>query len=300
METFTVGSAVFTKGLKKPPPLSIDEWWRSLLRHVEAPEPRRSLFGSDAGRCSRLNTLHAFNKSVPFEVSDTSAAYMAIGSALEDMLATGLYDANRLVFSNYRLLTVPKLKIGGKIDLVMVDHEDRLSIAEIKSCGSLPVEPKWVHLQQAQTYAAISGFDRAFLTYVSRSVSSRWGGGLDIRTFDVPTDKDTLYERLRTASLSQLCIADSVLPPKPIWFRKTIECVFCPFTHICWDGASSFLPEASPELLEELENEADELAAELMEDRPIRHRKTLEHLLEETRSEKTVPLLKAELKKFKP
>jgi hypothetical protein len=298
METLTVGTVTFRKGISRT--LDIDSWWRSLLRHVDAPEPRRSLYGADAGRCARLNTLHANNKSVPFEVSDTSAAYMAIGSALEDMLATSLYEANRLVFSNYRLLNMPRLKIGGKIDLVMIDHEDKLSIAEIKSCGNLPTEPKWVHLQQAQTYAAVSGFDRAFLTYVSRSVSSRWGGGLDIRTFVVPTDKDTLYERLRTAALSQLCIADSVLPPKPVWFRKTIECVFCPFTHICWNGEPPYLSEASPELLEELENEADEIAAELMEERPTRHRKTLEHLLEETRSDKTVPALKAEIKRLKP
>lgn len=299
METLTVGSVNFRKGLASPK-LDIDGWWRSLLKHVDAPEPRRSLFGSDAGRCARLNTLHAFNKSVPFEVSDTTAAYMAIGTALEDMLATGLYDANRLVFSNYRLLSIPRLKIGGKIDIIMVDHEDKLSIAEIKSCGNLPTEPKWVHLQQAQTYAAMSGFDRAFLTYVSRSVSSKWGGGLDIRTFNVPTDKDTLFERIRTAALSQLCIADSVLPPKPVWFRKTIECVFCPFTHICWNGEPAYLPEASSELLEELENEADDLAIELMEERPIRYRKTLEHLLEETRSEKTLPALRNELKKLKP
>lgn len=295
-EILVVGDATFRKGKKRYTD-DIDSWWRSLLRHVSAPEPRRNLYGADAGRCARLNTLHAHNKSVPFEVSDTSAAYMAIGSALEDMLATGLYDAGRLVFSNYRILTIPRLKIGGKIDLVMVDHEDRLSIVEVKTCSILPTEPKWVHLQQAQTYSAVSGFNRCFLTYVSRGVSSRYGAELDIRTFDVPTDNESMYARLRTAALSTLCIADNVLPPKPAWFRKTIECVYCPFTHICWNGESPYLPEAPPELLEELELEANALASDLMEERPGRYRKTLEHLIEETRTEKTVSVLRAELKR---
>lgn len=230
------GDAIIHRGDPRIAKSDIDSWYNGLLGSVQPATARPWLYGSDAGLCARKNVFYSQNDSVPFIMQPSTRTYMAIGVALENLLAEALKDAGRLIAQNPYLIAMPEVKVRGKIDLVIFDMEDELALVEVKSCGELPTEPNPQHLAQIQTYCAISGVHRAYLTYISRKVqgNSSWGPNVDIRSFRVDTDKDSLYFRLYTVALSDLAIKEKKLPLINPTFRKTLECRYCPFLNYCW------------------------------------------------------------------
>ena len=90
----------------------------------------------------------------------STRTYMAIGVALENMLRDALSERGLLIASNPYLISLPEVKVRGKIDLVVIDHEEDIALVEVKSCGELPFKPNPQHLSQIQTYSAISGIDQ--------------------------------------------------------------------------------------------------------------------------------------------
>jgi hypothetical protein len=233
-----VGEAAIFKGDPRLKEQDIDKWYQGMLRSVGKTQRRAHLYGADAGLCARRNVLLEHNTWVPSETSSATNAYYAIGIALEDMLCKGLENANQLIASNPYLVEIPGLKIRGKIDLVIVDHQEELALVEVKSCGKLPTEPRPTHLVQAQTYAAVSGIHKVWLTYISRHVNpqgEKWGPNVAMRSFLVDTGTEVLKERLRVALVSVAASRLRQLPPVPAHFRKHTECHYCEFRDLfCW------------------------------------------------------------------
>jgi hypothetical protein len=260
------------------PRLSIgdaDDWWNSLLATTEPPSKRPYLYGAESGLCARKNVLHANNTWIPFDKTPASVGYMALGDALENMLAKGLANKGKLVAQNMYLTDMSSLKIRGKMDLIFSDHEDKLRLAEIKSCGQLPSEPKAGHLAQVETYAAVSGFDRVWLTYVSRNIRNSFGPKISMKTFEVIITEDVIRSRLEIAALSMLATRHGKLPPKAAHFRKSQECLYCPFLDFCWGKVESGLPEMSLETYAKFVNAASKVAEVLIKKRPTRYVRTL-------------------------
>jgi len=288
-----VGTASVFKGDPRLPENDIDSWYNSLLGEVHPAKMRAHLYGADAGLCARKNVLLEHNTWIPGEVTPASAGYMAIGVALEDLLANSLRRHGRLVTQGMYLIDMPVLKIRGKIDLIAFDFQDELCLIEVKTCGKLPTEPKHDHLAQIQTYCAVSGITRAWLTYMSRDVRSDYGPKMAIRSFPVETGSEALYKRLETASLSLLASKEGMLPPVPATFRKHTECHYCSFRdHFCWrtrpglPGAPSVeptapLPEYTPVELIHLYTKAGVIATDLMSEIVNRKYQTLT-FIEET------------------
>lgn len=236
MERIAGYSVPLFKGDPRLPKQDIDHWFQGVLTETGTPKVRPHLYGADAGLCARRNVLLAHNTWLATEVSASSNAYMSIGVALEDMLARGLNNKERLYAQNLWLQEIPELKIRGKIDLVILDHTDQLALIEVKTCGKLPDAPRPTHLAQIQTYAAVSGLHNAYLTYISRNVRDTFGPELALRTFPVSCTEAELTSRLHTAVLSELCSAQHALPPKPAHFRKHTECHYCEFRdYSCWE-----------------------------------------------------------------
>jgi hypothetical protein len=283
------GSASLFVGDPRAKNNDIDAWWNGLLAESSEPRSRPYLYGSDAGLCARRNVLHEHNTWIPNDKPATANAYMSIGVALENMLAKGLFDSDRLLVQNMRLIDMPELKISGKIDLIAFDHEDELALFEIKSCGKLPADPNPVHLAQIQTYAAVSGIHRCWLTYISRNVREEFGSAIAIRTFRVDTSREILQARLTTAALSVNASRLHKLPPVPATFRKHTECHYCEYRdHFCWftrpglggDAPSSPLPELEPKEMGGLLLSASNLASKLMDETLLRKVQTLAALEE--------------------
>lgn len=249
-----VGEASVFRGDPRLPESDIDNWFNGMLGTLSTPKTRPYLWGADAGLCARRNVLLENNTWMPSEKTSANVAYMAIGVALEDMLAEGLRRNGKLINQSTKLVEMETLKISGKIDLIIEDYQGRLALVEVKSCGDLPAEPKPEHLAQIQTYAAVSGIHRCWLTYISRRVQVTFGPQCSMRSFLVDTNPDALTGRLRTAALSRLAGDLRRLPPVPATFRKHKECHYCEFRdHFCY-GSRPGLGNTEPLL-----NPIDEL-----------------------------------------
>lgn len=238
------------------------------------------MYGADAGRCPRLNAFYSVNTEIPFEADSASVGYMAIGDALEGILANGLRSVDSLVASNFRLLMPTEAPVSGKIDLIFYEPDGGLSMGEVKSCGDLPASPKWTHQVQAETYAVMSGIPRAYLIYVSRNVQKRWGDGLAMQIFKLDVSEAALESRIHTIAASHLATAKGIVPPKPAHFRKSVECYFCSFQGTCWgEDDLEMLRKLrfiqTDEVAEKFEAAAEKLAGEIRELRPLWRIRTL-------------------------
>lgn len=230
-----VGEAIIHKGDTRLKQADIDNWYQEVLRETGDASKRPYLYGSDAGFCARKNVLVEHNTWLASSKSPATAAYMAIGVGLEDMLAAALKRNDRLLAQGQRLVEMKEVKISGKIDLMVFDHEDKLALIEVKTCGELPTVPSPVYLAQIQMYAAVSGIHRCWLTYISRNVRSSFTEKLSMRTFPVDTSEEVLKQRLQTALISRQASDEAKLPPVPSTFRKHTECHYCEFRdHFCW------------------------------------------------------------------
>ena len=283
------GVAIF-KGDPRTSVKDIDKWYENLLgdyKDLSRSDNRPYLYGSDAGFCARRNVLLEHNDVIESLENTAGTAFMAIGTALENLLADALMRGGRLLAQNQRLVQMPEVKVSGKIDFIVFDHADQLALIECKSCGDLPVQPKPTHLAQIQTYAAVSGVDTAYLTYVSRKIV--WRQPLAMKTFVVDTSEAAMFEKLRIAALSRLASDRKVVPEVPAHFRKHTECHFCEFRdYYCFaqrPGQGGGLPALpggitaldSPALIA-LDMEAQVLAQAMLFERSERLKATIQDL----------------------
>lgn len=278
------GEAAIFKGDPRIKETDIDSWYQEQIRETGDASKRPYLYGSDAGLCSRRNVLLEHNTWIPTGKSPATHGYMAIGVGLEDMLAQALRRKERLFVQSQRLVEMPEVKISGKIDLVVLDHKDEFALVEVKSCGKLPLEPKPEHLAQIQTYAAVSGVHRCWITYISRNVRSSFSENIDLRSFPVDCGADILTQRLLTALVSRTASDAASLPPVPASFRKHKECHYCEFRDsFCWGHrpgnggaeAAPLLREYSPKEMIELEAGLIPIATRLYKESLYRYQKTL-------------------------
>jgi hypothetical protein len=283
-----MGEASVFKGDPRIKVSSIDEWYQGVLTQRAPAVQRPHLYGADAGLCARRNVLLSRNSWVAGYKPATAQAYMAMGVGLEDMLAAGLHSKGRLLIQSLVLPLFPQFKISGKIDLVIFDNQDELALVEVKTCGKLPLEPKPTHLAQIQTYAAVSGITRAWLTYISRDVRVDFGEQLAIRSFFVDCSREALHGRLTTAALSHLCSEAALLPPVPAHFRKHQECHYCEFRDLfCYrlrpglggDEPTTPMVETTPAQLIQLTAKAEDIAQAIVQTSAPRRKAVLEKLL---------------------
>lgn len=306
-----VGAASVFQGDPRQTETGMDAWYQRFLFESGPAKARPHLYGADAGLCARRNVLLEHNVWMASEKSPTTAAYMAIGVALEDMLAKGLRRNDRLVTTQFKLPKMDEVYISGYVDLIIFDSEDKLAIVEVKTCGKLPEEASPVHLAQVQTYAAVTGIKRAWLTYISRNVRDEFGTKLAMRTFAVDVSDATLLSRLQTAAMSRLAGNIAKLPPVPAHFRKHTECHYCEFRDaFCWrsrPGLGADDPQPPLELLDTkammlLDIDSMELAKSMFSNTEVRYREVLEtllfsskiHLLDNSITDRLVDLIRIE------
>ena len=166
------------------------------------------------------------------------------------------------------------------MDIIALDHEDQPALLEIKTCGPLPTKPKNNHRVQLETYAAVSGFNRCYLTYVSRKVSTGGARGkLDCITFPIEITPNVIFTRFYMAALSQHSMDCRRCPPVDPTFRKSHECIWCDFADYCWPVNASPVPAFTDKGLKTAKHISINTADELAKQRPERYIRTLEGLL---------------------
>lgn len=263
---------------------SLDDVYQKCLRETQPARKREYLWGADAGVCPRKNL---FNQEfpIPFQYYPSTKGYMAFGVAIEDMLAEALRDHDRLIKQDIRLVELKSslmshLRISGKMDIIAIDHEDQVCLIECKTCGQLPTKPKQNHYTQLMTYAAVSGFNNCYLTYVSRKVSSSGARGkLDLISFPIEVTEDTMFKVFYHAALSQCCMDARKTVPVPSEFRKAHECAWCDFSDYCWPYDESPIEAFERKEYDNAKHLSINTADELIKQRPERYTETLEGLL---------------------
>ena len=277
--TFHIGDPRDDGGIE-----DMDDVYQACLRETRPVRKRTYLWGADGGLCPRKNL---FNQEcpIPFQYYPSTKGYMVYGIAIEDMLARALGDHGRLIKQDIRLVELkstimPHLRISGKMDIIALDHEDQPALLEIKTCGPLPTKPKNNHRVQLETYAAVSGFNRCYLTYVSRKVSTGGARGkLDCITFPIEITPNVIFTRFYMAALSQHSMDCRRCPPVDPTFRKSHECIWCDFADYCWPVNASPVPAFTDKGLKTAKHISINTADELAKQRPERYIRTLEGLL---------------------
>jgi hypothetical protein len=238
---------------------------------------RPYLYGAGASYCSRQNFLNSKAYETRAQVTPASQLYMGMGSGVEQAVVDGLTRKGRLFFNN---LYVPPMdpKVSGKIDLVYLDQNDQITIGELKTCGNLPTKPKPIHEAQLMTYAAVGGYKRANLIYISRNVADNQGNVL-IRAFELDLSEARLTSTLERIVLSQMAIDEGWLPDIPVTLRKS-DCLYCQFKKFCWDDAPiavdySVLPT---EVRDEKIKIVESRARQLYDERTKRYVASLRHI----------------------
>jgi hypothetical protein len=281
-------------------PGQLEKFWLDQLGFVEEHSARKRMYGSSAAWCPRNNFLQSVgdfdggNDVFP----PTASMYMAIGNGLEQALVDGLYRNKLLLFNN---LTMPKCdpNVGGKIDLVYINPDNEIAIAEVKSCGKLPLKSKPEHQAQLMVYSAIAGYSNCTLVYLSREVRGPTGNPL-IKCFQMDTSEEAILAVLEKITFSQIAINENWIPPIPATFAKTTSCRYCQFNQFCWEpfGDEPKFPELTPEQLEDAHARSFEWAQRLYQERVKRHVLSLRHLFRNTSAKHLKPRIAKEIEKY--
>lgn len=265
----------------------------------EITEARDRIYGANAAFCPRQNFLFSRNDWIGEEASYDAAScfYMAIGDGIERALSEGLQRQDRLIYNNLYLPDCDP-DVGGKVDLVYLDDRDRIAIAEVKSTGRVPNEPKPGHWEQAMTYAAIGGFDVVNLIYVGRNVRDR--NGIIIKVFELEVNEEALIGVLEKICESQIAIEEGWLPEIPLTFRQSRECGYCFFKDFCWgnDDDKPKFPTLSGEAAVDARRRASGWALELLKTREDRYLKSLNMMYRISRARELRPRLREEITKL--
>ncbi len=214
--------------------------------------------------CPRKVWFFANTESVATVNPAPMKLYQEIGNAVEDVVVNGFRNNQLLLGSQVKLPNPPKsfgVNVGGYIDMVALDSTGQIAAYEIKTCKTIPNEPKPAHLSQALVYATLGGFDRVHVIYVSRMVQDWPNQEPLVKVFTV----DAIGSVLDVATniiYSCRTMHSKQSPPRPSHFRKHRECQFCDFQARCWDDPS--VVTMDPQAAYEAHSVAERVAVDLV------------------------------------
>ncbi len=232
------------------------------LMSVEDQDRTGRIYASDGGLCERAGVLKASTKTT-LQHSATMRVYAELGNAIEKIVVDSLASQGLVLFRQYHLPDV-NLNLGGYVDAVIV-HKGGLWVLEVKSCSSLPKEPKPLHATQAAAYSAIMGLP-AIVYYQSRSVAN-YKNELSTTEFELPAGAQLQRDVIWRIAYANLAYQAKVLPKIPMHMADADDCGYCPFVPFCWSGEtlSQRFPDVTPSKHQQLSAQATAIMEHLMD-----------------------------------
>ena len=268
---------------------------KSLVPKVDVRRPLGTkLHVRNAGFCSRLNVFNSFLETT-FAPTLSGKFYVESGNCIEQIYVSLLDENNKVCVSDLKItdnksylynkhnLNQQKLLLdnseylgySGVVDLIMYDHNDELTIVDVKTVGEFPDKDSLNYVRQVQMYSAILGINSAILLYQSRNIRDKndYQNPLMMKVSKIDTSEETLTRVVEIAFLSKLSIENHLLPSIAFNFRKTVSCKNCDFQKFCWENNSEGLKVPLVQDLDlevELMEQSQTLARKFMEERKLR------------------------------
>lgn len=249
----------------------------------QAPLFRDRLFPSNSAECPRQGAAgFMFDKDYIVDLSPSSTFYFHIGDAIQAAVEEALKGAGLFIAREWHLTgkeLVPNFKVSGRADIIIRDNKGELALVEVKSCGKLPEQPKRNHEAQAVTYALLSGLDKVYVLYISRTPAT-FDGRINQVWFEIEIDQAKLLKVARILATGLVFGEAKILPAPPASIRPSSDvCTYCPLKTYCWEGKSlSYLRNRetyAPEEVEDLYLAADKIAKMVLAARPQAREKFL-------------------------
>lgn len=249
---------------------------------IESRSSAGRLHGSTA-YCPRHESL-ASNFSWETRLKPAAALYQGVGVGVEKALQDGLLMSGGLMANNIKIPASPDINFGGEVDAIVLADE-KLWVLEIKTIGTLPVQPLIKHRFQALTYSLFTGLP-ARIIYVSRSIAKYYNGAdgqqvqeVLMKEFELPFNHATLKSVAHTLFLGHLYSDALKLAPIPSGFSETVHCKYCPFVPMCWKGEPAPLVETKPVLVDLIDRQAKDAAIKFVDDLEMRRNEFINHMI---------------------
>ncbi len=157
---------------------------------------------------------------------------MMTGVGVHEIVAKALGVAAKVegVETKISLQVNDKIRLSGRVDVIIIDMEGKRYVIEVKSVSTTPDSPREGHALQLQVYLHALGVDEGYLLYWNK----RNG---EIKAFKVTKDDERLKEAFERAIMLDYHVTVRV-PPEPESYinGKLWECKRCPFLSECNPG----------------------------------------------------------------
>ena len=265
--------------------LTVDEGSRGL---------RKRPYASAVAFCPTQVWMNSHYEKMNTVLDPSLSLYQAVGNGVEERIVESWKAHGKLLGAQVKLPNPPpsfKINVGGYMDMVGYDSRGVISVYEIKTTKTIPLEPKPNHFAQAMAYSCLGGFDSVYIIYVARGIQDWPNPTPLVKTFKVDVSKN-LESFMQTIILSSYGMRKIEAPARPATFRQSKECFYCDFKDKCWnmDGFSFRSPKAS------MEDQifAEKMAPELIALRPSFYAESLSNA-KGGAPDYAIPLLDAEL-----
>ena len=123
-----------------------------------------------------------------------------------------------------------KVKLSGRIDVIVADVDGKRYLIEVKSASKTPDKPYETHELQLHAYMHALGFNEGYILYWNK----RSG---DVRVFKV-AKKEEMIKKLfeRVVMLDYFISMNSPPPPEAYLEGRKWECRKCPYLKVCNPG----------------------------------------------------------------
>ncbi len=186
-------------------------------------------YPSYIGSCLRKQFyIYTVGESV---TSEELAIFMT-GKGVHELVAKAFGEIVKVesVEEKISLELTDKIKLSGRIDIIIADIEGKKYLIEVKSASKIPDSPYESHMLQLHAYMQALKFEEGYLLYWNK----RSG---EIRVFKIIKNDEMmkkLYERV--AMLDYYISINSPPPPESYQNGKIWECRKCPYLNLCNPG----------------------------------------------------------------
>ncbi|MEM0097240.1 MAG: PD-(D/E)XK nuclease family protein [Conexivisphaerales archaeon] len=159
-------------------------------------------------------------------------AVLMTGQGVHEIVARAFSESSTVesIEEKITLSFTDKIKLSGRVDIIIVDIDNKRYVIEVKSASRIPDRPYESHLLQLEIYLHSLNINDGFVLYWNK----RSG---EVRAFAVGKNNEWLSKIYERAAMLDYHICMAQLPPAESYLNgKVWECRRCPYLQECNPG----------------------------------------------------------------